>query len=79
MKTSLILLALFAAKAFAVSKKPDMRQGKKALEEKNLESINGKNSSRDISSQNAHANQDKTQQLESKRPRQYQEERPENE
>ncbi len=76
MKMSLIILGLFAASAIAAPKKPDLRQGTKAVDEKYLESMTSDTPSRKTLSHDAEAHQDKSQQLEAKRTRQYQKERP---
>jgi hypothetical protein len=71
-----MILALFAGNAFAVDKKPDLRQGKKAVDEKFLESMTSDTPSRKTISHGNRAGQDRSSQLESKKSRQFQEERP---
>ncbi len=67
MKMTLILLALIPLAAFAAQKKPELRQGNKTLGDRppKLE---------ETFPQESHAGQDRTQQLEAKGTRQFQEE-----
>ena len=73
MKISLILFFAISSLAIAADKKADMRQGTKAVDEKYLEDLSGTK----IQQQKPQATSDKTQQYESKKSRQFQEERPE--
>lgn len=80
MKTNLIIATLlFSTTALAAEKKVDMRQGTKAVDEKYLDAMTSEEPSRKTLSHDVNLNQDRSQQVESKRGRQFQEERPENE
>ncbi len=77
MKISLTILALFvAASAYAVNKKSDFRQGGKALDKKYFGDMPNDTPQGKTLSHGVEFSQDRTQQLESKKSRQYQEERP---
>lgn len=76
MKTSLMVMVLLTGNVFAEGKKPDLRQGTKAVDEKYLEDMTSGTPERKTLSHEVHAGKDRHQQVDSKRSRQYQEEDP---
>lgn len=76
MKTSLIVLLLIASYAYAADKKSDLRQIRKTIDLKDLDKMSRNPSTEKTTTSEIHASQDKTHQLDSKKSRQYQEERP---
>ncbi len=76
MKMTLILALLLAGAAWAAEKKADVRQGPKVAGEKDPESITSDEAAGKTLSPDVHAAQNRAQQLESKKARQFQEERP---
>lgn len=72
MKTALILTALLCASAWAADKKTE-RRSPKSVGETHLDSVTGNVPLE----KDSHATQNKAQQLEAKKGRQFQEERPE--
>jgi len=76
MKTTLILAVILCGSVWGAEKKVDLRQGTKAVDEKYLESMTSEEPARKTISHDVHANQSRAQQIEAKKDRQYQEERP---
>lgn len=76
MKTTLILAILISGFAWAAKKNPDVRQSKKAVDEKYLKSLTSDEPAGKTISQDIHSSQSRAEQMESKKSRQFQEERP---
>ena len=77
MKITLILFLFVSMTAMADDKKVDMRQGTKAVDEKYLEDLEGRKTPERETISHDNRPGDRSQQMESKKSRQYQEARPE--